>query len=76
MRDIPRAELARLTPSVLLALLRVDSWPSDYAGSLTQATLERIHVIAQEDEDQADEGDGCSAGQSRRPVVFLPRVCG
>jgi hypothetical protein len=67
MRDIPREELGRLPVSLLRALVRLDGFPSDYAGSLSQATLGRIHDIAQESEEQA----GCPSAETGQPAVLV-----
>ena len=79
MRDIPRAELDPLPPPVLLALVRLDDFdgfPSDYARTLSQDTLERIHDIAQESEELPGERNNCSGERQLQSLVLVPRANG
>ena len=72
MREISRAELECLPASLLLAMVRLDTWPSDYARTLSQATLERILDIAQGSDQMCGVQAECPTCTPCQPRELLP----
>lgn len=57
MRDIPSRELRRMSSRALRVLLQFDSWQTSTEDRLSRETVERIHDIAAEREDEQEDDE-------------------
>jgi hypothetical protein len=61
MREIQFPDLRRMSSGALRALLKVDSWNADSVDNLSVDTVERIHDVAAEREDEQKDHEASLA---------------